>query len=589
MSTRTLKVGLFLFLGLLVGCSSDGSGNTSADALQIVPLGPSDCGPDRCGEYPDDDCSDWDMSDGHSDDCMLDCPRGGPTGPIAARFECYEVHIVSCKELSNVVVEFKGGERYKYDGLEGHYGTFGAGDKEVVGVWVKAGNNASGDGPGYGMRFDSDADCGDDGTGGTGGDDGMGGAGGAGGTGASVGAGGMGGTGGDGCYCSCDGGDSDSDSDSDGYCDDGDSDSDRDCDCDYGCDCKADLECPHGGKYGNIEVEFECHEAHIASCKELSNVVIEFEDGEHRKYDDLDGHCATLGIGVRQIAGVWVKAGNNKSGDGPGYGERFDSDADCDGTGGTGGAGGEGGMGGMGGTGGAPGCTMNEDCDLGEICVELMCVGDPDIFCDEGLCAQSAALKADCIETFLLCLADNLMEEECIAASLLICTEPDCITDLQCDGDLVCVEDMCVECRDVSQCPGGGECQVAACVSNGCTLSDAQDGTSCLDGAGECVNGMCEVVTDPISFAADIQPYFEPGLADCVYCHSDGGPKGVDLDSYVNILAGGNNGPLVVPFDSADPTALLIPKLEASHNDGPYDADFVMTLSQWIDEGALDN
>jgi hypothetical protein len=28
---------------------------------------------------------------------------------------------------------------------------------------------------------------------------------------------------------------------------------------------------------------------------------------------------------------VWVKAGNNKSGDGPGYGERFDSDADdCD-------------------------------------------------------------------------------------------------------------------------------------------------------------------------------------------------------------------------------------------------------------------
>ena len=376
MSIQTLKVGLFLLLGALVGCSSDGSGFVSEDALEIVPLGASECATERCGEYPEDACSDWNMSDGYLDGCMLECPRGGPTGPMAARFECNEVHIVSCKELSNVVVEFKDGEHYKYDGLEGHYGTFGAGDKEIVGVWVKAGNNASGDGPGYGMRFDSDADCrdgGTGGTGGTGGDDGMGGAGGTGGTGGTVGAGGMSGTGGDDCHCSCDDDDGeyddhddsdydddgeyddDSDSDGGGYCDDGDSDGDRDCYCDSARDCKVDIECPHGGKYGYIEVEFECNEAHIASCKDLSNVVIEFEDGEHRKYDDLDGHCATLGVGERRIVGVWVKAGNNKSGDGPGYGERFDSDAECDGTGGTGGAGGMGGEGGMGGMGGMAG------------------------------------------------------------------------------------------------------------------------------------------------------------------------------------------------------------------------------------------
>jgi hypothetical protein len=92
-----------------------------------------------------------------------------------------------------------------------------------------------------------------------------------------------------------------------------------------------------------------------------------------------------------------------------------------------------------------------------------------------------------------------------------------------------------------------------------------------------------------ISFAADIQPYFEPGLADCVDCHSGGGPKGVDLDSYANILAGGNSGPLVVPGDSTDPTATLVPKLNENHNDGPDDAGFVVDLRQWIDEGALDN
>ena len=356
MSLHILKASLFLLLGALIGCSSDGSGNTSADALEIVPRGASECTTDHCDEYPDGDCTDWHANDGDPDECSLDCPRGGPTGPIAVRFECYEVHIASCKELSNVVVEFKDGEHYKYDGLEGHYGTFGAGDKEIVGVWVKAGNNSSGDGPGYGERFDSDAECDNGGTGGTGGDGGTGGAGGMAGHPGAGGAGGNGGTGGEDCYCDCD----DSDSDSDSDCEDSDSDCGDDCDddacdCDYGCDCNVDIECPQGGKYGHIEVEFECHEAHIASCKELSNVVIEFADGEHRKFDELDGHCATLGVGEREIAGVWVKAGNNKSGDGPGYGERFDSDAECDGTGGTGGTGGSGGGGGNGGNGGEAG------------------------------------------------------------------------------------------------------------------------------------------------------------------------------------------------------------------------------------------
>ena len=92
-----------------------------------------------------------------------------------------------------------------------------------------------------------------------------------------------------------------------------------------------------------------------------------------------------------------------------------------------------------------------------------------------------------------------------------------------------------------------------------------------------------------ISFAADIQPYFEAGQADCVRCHSGGGPAGVDLDSYASILAGGDGFPLVVPGDSSDPSAALIPQLEANHLNGPDDAGFVLVLSQWIDEGALDN
>ena len=81
----------------------------------------------------------------------------------------------------------------------------------------------------------------------------------------------------------------------------------------------------------------------------------------------------------------------------------------------------------------------------------------------------------------------------------------------------------------------------------------------------------------------------DDGLADCVDCHTGNGPAGVGLDSYANILAGGDTDPLVVPGDSTDPTATLVPKLNANHNNGPDDAGFVVTLSQWIDEGALDN
>jgi hypothetical protein len=379
---QTLKISSMLGLVLLVACATGGdTDDTFGAELELAPRDSGHCTYDDCPEAPED-CDDWSQS-GEGEGCMLDCQSGGPTAPIAWRFECGEVHVVSCKELSNVVLQFADGEVYKYDGLEGHYGTFGAGDKEIIGAWVKAGNNTSGDGPGYGMGIEPDgSECDDDngGAGGMGGHPGTGGAAGMpgmGGSGGHAGAGGdygSAGTGGDDCACGCDDdsdsdsdcdddGDSDSDTDSDcnGDCDDDsnsdcDSDGDTDSDCDCGCDCKADIECPHGGKYGYIEVEFECYEAHVASCKALSNVVLELADGEHRKFDDLDGHCATLGIGEREIIGVWVKAGNNKSGDGPGYGERFDAPADsCDGAGGEGGAGGSGGSAGVGGGGAAGG------------------------------------------------------------------------------------------------------------------------------------------------------------------------------------------------------------------------------------------
>ena len=77
---------------------------------------------------------------------------------------------------------------------------------------------------------------------------------------------------------------------------------------------------------GVITVEAD---GQIKSSKDISNIVIkdcydnvtkiEFRDGTHDY--DLDGN----------VNMVWVKAGNNKSGDGPGYGELLDY-SDCPGT-----------------------------------------------------------------------------------------------------------------------------------------------------------------------------------------------------------------------------------------------------------------
>ncbi len=48
---------------------------------------------------------------------------------------------------------------------------------------------------------------------------------------------------------------------------------------------------------------------------------------------------------------------------------------------------------------------------------------DPNVFCNEGLCVGSAALKQQCVDAFNTCIANNpnINEDECVATALLIC------------------------------------------------------------------------------------------------------------------------------------------------------------------------
>ena len=61
----------------------------------------------------------------------------------------------------------------------------------------------------------------------------------------------------------------------------------------------------------------------VTSTKDLSNVVLEYIDGTHQKFDNLTGYTKTFVGNGTHIVGVWIKSGKNASGDGPGYGERI--------------------------------------------------------------------------------------------------------------------------------------------------------------------------------------------------------------------------------------------------------------------------
>jgi hypothetical protein len=87
-----------------------------------------------------------------------------------------------------------------------------------------------------------------------------------------------------------------------------------------------ELACPRSESTGPIGVAFGCDEVTVRTCKDLSNVVIELEDGSRYRVEGLSGHTSTfVAPDAQAILRVWVKAGSNASGEGPGYGERFEA------------------------------------------------------------------------------------------------------------------------------------------------------------------------------------------------------------------------------------------------------------------------
>jgi hypothetical protein len=88
---------------------------------------------------------------------------------------------------------------------------------------------------------------------------------------------------------------------------------------------------PANGSLPQIYVTFKRTSIYATSTKELSNVVLEFSNGVHQKFEPLSGYSGTFsGTGDNSgkvITRCWIKSGTNSSSDGPGYGEKFADNA----------------------------------------------------------------------------------------------------------------------------------------------------------------------------------------------------------------------------------------------------------------------
>lgn len=216
-------------------------------------------------------------------------PAGASESSVDAEFACTSVTVTSDRhDLSNVVLRFAAGDQ-KFEGLEGKTATFsGTGefaDEEIEAVFIKAGNNGTSAGPGYGERIDDDGSCGASTT-------------------STATANGGTGDGGDG---RAKGG------------------------AVKGTDTEATQTGGDGGDaVVGAEVSCDGTSVVVTSTKGLSNVVLVLSDGAHVKHEGLSGHEATFTAPAgTTIVSVYVKSGDNHSGDGPGYGQQVDAEP-CD-------------------------------------------------------------------------------------------------------------------------------------------------------------------------------------------------------------------------------------------------------------------
>ena len=91
-----------------------------------------------------------------------------------------------------------------------------------------------------------------------------------------------------------------------------------------------------------------------------------------------------------------------------------------------------------------------------------------------------------------------------------------------------------------------------------------------------------------VSFANDVLPIVE---SRCINCHGgDRTEEGLDLTSHANILAGSDNGPVVIPGDAVNSLFVEMVATQKMPKRGPkLTPDQIQIFTDWVNQGALDN
>lgn len=100
---------------------------------------------------------------------------------------------------------------------------------------------------------------------------------------------------------------------------------------------------------------------------------------------------------------------------------------------------------------------------------------------------------------------------------------------------------------------------------------------------------LCNIMWS-IDYETDIQPIFNQN---CMGCHAGPYSGGLQLGSYSELMAGGNSGTSVIPYDSEN--SILYQKISGNQVLGnqmpPANLMYISNIdliAQWIDEGALE-
>lgn len=91
-----------------------------------------------------------------------------------------------------------------------------------------------------------------------------------------------------------------------------------------------------------------------------------------------------------------------------------------------------------------------------------------------------------------------------------------------------------------------------------------------------------------VSFANDIMPIFE---SRCIGCHGgDRTQEGLDLKTYASLMAGSNNGAVVIAGDAANSLLVEMVATQKMPKRGPkLTPPQIQLITDWVNQGAPDN